>query len=370
MIDEDAKYFCLSGDIPVGGPSTWQVVDWDRRHVVSVTMDGEQDDDDLAIEHYSRLNHQISPETYRIYVSESAEIISTHDDAKDDGIQTIRRDELQEIDRLGPDADIVEYLPGAGESARKVDKHLEAVFKYYFMWQYAKASWKEMSMWMRLPWHPNIVSFDRFVIDELNGSVVGFNSIYVPGGNVEDNKSHVFKMKWLHQLIKVVDELNLIYGISHQDIAPRNLLVNEVTDSIMLFDFNFAARINHPPEEGEAYDETRNDIKGVIFTAFEIITQDDSIRSMPHEDQNIDDLGLEWVKHPDVTLDHPVESYQILLQEWKKRRAEHVYRAKDARSIDWPSMSKPPQKSYRATTVNGESLDTMVDNFYERRQSI
>ncbi|WXC61599.1 hypothetical protein SNK03_007475 [Fusarium graminearum] len=105
-------------------------------------MDGEQDDDDLAIEHYSRLNHQISPETYRIYVSESAEIISTHDDAKDDvnycihypslqdahlpeGIQTIRRDELQEIDRLGPDADIVEYLPGAGESARKVDKHVE-----------------------------------------------------------------------------------------------------------------------------------------------------------------------------------------------------------------------------------------------------
>ncbi|WXC61600.1 hypothetical protein SNK03_007476 [Fusarium graminearum] len=169
----------------------------------------------------------------------------------------------------------------------------QAVFKYYFMWQYAKASWKEMSMWMRLLWHPNIVSFDRVVIDELNGSVVGFNSIYVPGGNVEDNKSHVFKMKWLHQLIKVVDELNLIYSISHQDIAPQNLLVNEVTDSIMLFDFNFAARINHPPEEGEAYDETRNDIKGVIFTAFEIITQDDSIRSMPHEDQNIDDLGLE-----------------------------------------------------------------------------
>ncbi|UZP40195.1 hypothetical protein NXS19_008011 [Fusarium pseudograminearum] len=381
MIDEDSKYFSLSGDILVGGPSTWHVVDWDRRHVVSVTMDGEQDDDDLAIEHYSRLHDQISPETYRIYVSESGEIISTHTDANDDvnycihypslqdahlpeGIQTIRRDELQEIDRLGPDADLVAYPTGAGESAQK------AVFKYYFMWQYAKASWKEMSMWMRLPRHPNIVPFDRVVIDELNGSVVGFTSIYVPGGNLEDNRSRTFKLKWLHQLIEVVDELNLVYGISHQDIAPRNLLVDEVTDSIMLFDFNFAARINHPPEEGEAYDEARNDVKGVIFTIFEIITQDDSIRSMPHEDQNVDALGLDWAKHPDVTLDHPVESYQTLLQEWQKRRAEHVHQAKDARSIDWPSMPKPPQKSYRATTVNGESFDTMVDNVFERRQSM
>ncbi|KAM0306884.1 hypothetical protein ACHAPM_001461 [Fusarium culmorum] len=344
-------------------------------------MDGEQDDDDLAIEHYSRLNHQISPETYRIYVSESGEIISTHTDANDnvnyyihypsledaslpEGIQTIRRDELQELDRLGPDADLVEYLPGAGESAQKV------VFKYYFMWQYAKASWKEMSMWMRLPLHPNIVPFDRVVIDELKGSVIGFTGIFVPGGNLEDNKTRVFKMKWLHQLIEVVDELNLVYGISHQDIAPRNLVVDDETDSIILFDFNFAARINHPPEEGEAYDEARNDVKEVIFTTFEIITQDDSIRSLTHEDQNTDDLGLEWVKHSDVRLDHPVESYQTLLQEWQKRRAEHVHQAKDARSIDWPSMTKPPQKSYRATTVNGESFDVMEDKFFERRQSM
>ncbi|KAF5230158.1 hypothetical protein FAUST_9951 [Fusarium austroamericanum] len=195
-------------------------------------------------------------------------------------------------------------------------------------------------MWMRLPRHPNIVPFDRVVIDELNGSVVGFNSIFIPGGSLEENKSRTFKLKWLHQLIEVVDELNLVYGISHQDIAPRNLLVDEATDSIMLFDFNFAARINNPPDEGKAYDEARNDVKGVLFTTFEITTQNDSIWSMLHKDQNNDDLGLEWAKHPDVTLDHPVKSYQNLLQEWQKRRAELFYQEKDARSIDWPPMPK------------------------------
>lgn len=54
MIDGDSKYLCLRGDIPISGPSTWHIVDWDQRRVVSVTMDGEQDDDSLAIEYFSR----------------------------------------------------------------------------------------------------------------------------------------------------------------------------------------------------------------------------------------------------------------------------------------------------------------------------
>ncbi|KAI6778045.1 uncharacterized protein J7T54_007653 [Emericellopsis cladophorae] len=159
-----------------------------------------------------------------------------------------------------------------------------------------------MNLWMRLPCHPNIVPFDRIVIDELEGRVVGFTSGYVPGGNLEENKSRVFRLKWLQQLIKVVDDLNLEYGIAHQDIAPRNLLVDEPTDSVRLFDFNFAARINYPsPGKGENYLEDRNDIKGVIFTTYEIITQDNSLRSMPHEDQSLDNLGLK-PKPPQKTI--------------------------------------------------------------------
>ena len=193
---------------------------------------------------------------------------------------------------------------------------LQVVFKYYFMRQYAQMAWKEMNLWMRLPRHPNIVPFDRIVVEELEGRVVGFTNDYLPGGTLKENPSRVFKLKWLRQLTQVVDDLNLRHGVAHQDIAPRNVLVDGSTDSLMLFDFNFAARINYPsPGEGESYVEDRNDVKGVIFTVYEIITRDNSLRNMPHEEQNLDDLDMEWVKHAEVELDHPVASYQLMLRE-------------------------------------------------------
>jgi hypothetical protein len=137
MIDENSKYFSMSGNIPVGGPSTWHIVDWDQRRVVSVTLDGEQDDESLAIECFSRYSSHLSPDIHRIYVSNTGKIISTYADAKNDptccvhypvfdkvlfppDILTIRRNELEELDRLGPDADLVAYPPCSGRSAKKV----------------------------------------------------------------------------------------------------------------------------------------------------------------------------------------------------------------------------------------------------------
>lgn len=248
------------------------------------------------------------------------------------------------------------------------------MFKYYFMWQYAPMSWKELNLWMRLPRHPNVVPFDRIVVDELEGRVVGFTNSYIPGGNLEENKSRVFRLEWLQQLIKVVDDLNLQYGIAHQDIAPRNLLVDESTNSIMLFDFNFAARINHPlPGEGESYLIERNDVKGVIFTIYEIITQDDGLRSVPHEEQNLDDLRREWVKHPEVKLDHPVASYQLMLQEWQECRAgdlDAIHLSNVPEAIDWPSRPKPPQKTISLKDAYGQPAYFTVDKGCERRQDV
>ncbi|KAF5551129.1 kinase [Fusarium phyllophilum] len=383
MIDHESRYFALSGDIPVGGPTTWHIVDWDQRRVVSVTMDGEQDDESLAIEHFSRYSDQLSPAIYRIHLSHTGEIIWTSTDPKNDttccvhypslhdaylpeGVQTVQRDKLEELKRLGPDADlVVMYYPFI-----KLTLEL-AVFKYYFLWQYAQMSWKEMNLWMRLPHHPNIVPFDRVVVNEVEGRVVRFTSNYIPSRNLEQNKSRVFKLKWLQQLIRVVDDLNLEYGIAHQDIAPRNLLIDEPKDSIMLFDFNFAARISCPsPGEGESYFEDRNDVNGVIFTAYEIITQDDSLRSMPHEDQNLGNLGSKWTKHSEVKLDHPVESYRLTLQEWRERREGGSHPGNVPRPIVWPAMPKPPQKTISLKTVQGQTTSVTVDSWYERRQDI
>ncbi|RWA05819.1 hypothetical protein EKO27_g9282 [Xylaria grammica] len=385
MIDDASKYYSLSGDIPVGGPSTWHITDWDQRRVVSVTMDGEQDDDNAAIQHFRRYSSQLPLNVYRIHLSDAGEIISMYTDVENDrtccvhypllseisvpeGVLTVRRDELEELDRLGPDADLVSYPPCSGTSATRV------VFKYYFLWQYAHMSWKEMNLWMRLPRHPNIVPFDKIVLDELEGRVVGFTNSYIPGGSLEENKSRVFKLEWLKQLIDVVDLLNLRYGIVHQDIAPRNLLVDGSTDSIKLFDFNYAARINRSPlPQGESYVEHRNDVKGVIFTTYELITQNYNLRRVPHEKQNLKDLTIEWIKHPEVKLDHSVASYQLMLQEWQERRAGNLHGAHAGaapEAIDWPSRPKPPLKTISLGTRNGQPSYVTVENWDERRQDI
>ncbi|KAI0973760.1 hypothetical protein F4678DRAFT_425803 [Xylaria arbuscula] len=384
MIADDSKYFSLSGYIPVGGPSTWHIIDWDQRRVVSVTMDGEQDSEDIAIEHFSRHSSHLPPNVYRIYVLDSGEVILTYTDSENDQtccvhypflseistpqeIPTVRRDELEELERLGPDADLVSYPRCSGASATK------AVFKYHFLWQYAHMSWKEMNLWMRLPCHSNIVPFDKIVLDELEGRVVGFTSSYVPGGNLEENKSRIFKLKWLKQLIEVVDLLNLRYGIAHQDIAPRNLLVDGSTDSIKLFDFNFAARIGRSSlGEGESYVKERNDVKGVIFTMYELVTQDYSLRGVPHKEQNLEDLTIEWIKAPEVKLDHPVASYQAVLQDWQGRRAGnlHFHAGDTPEPIDWPSRPQPPQETISLKDANGKPLCLTVDSWYERRQDV
>lgn len=92
----------------------------------------------------------------------------------------------------------------------------------------------------------------------------------------------IFKLKWLLQLTKLVDDLNLKFGIEHQDIAPRNLTVDETTDNIMLFDFNSSSRIGGPLRNGETvFNFEQNDVKEVIFTLYEILTQDYEIRYAP-----------------------------------------------------------------------------------------
>jgi serine/threonine protein kinase len=117
------------------------------------------------------------------------------------------------------------------------------VFKYFFLYQHMSFIWHEVGVWVRLPKHPNIVPFDKVVVDELEGRLVGFTTPFIPGGTVDENKDRPFKLKWLKQLMGVVDYMNLDLGVAHQDISPWNLLVDEATDSILLFDFNMSARL-------------------------------------------------------------------------------------------------------------------------------
>lgn len=68
------------------------------------------------------------------------------------------------------------------------------VFKYYFLFQFLYSRWHEMNLWMRLPPHPNIAPFDRIVLAELHGHIVGFISLYISGSTVYENKSR--ELSW------------------------------------------------------------------------------------------------------------------------------------------------------------------------------
>lgn len=123
------------------------------------------------------------------------------------------------------------------------------------------------------------------MVEKLQGKehIVGFTTRYIAGGTLAAEGCRVFKLKWLKQLLCVIDNLNFKYGIQHQDVAPRNILLHEATDDIMLFDFNNSARMNAPFDPrlgGTNFDEHRDDVKGVIFTLYEIITRNKQSRNI------------------------------------------------------------------------------------------
>ncbi|PTB35798.1 hypothetical protein M441DRAFT_62531 [Trichoderma asperellum CBS 433.97] len=295
------------GGIFPGGPSDWYVLDWDQRRTIAVTMDEEQESPDVAIGHLKRHIDTLGPDVCAIHLSQDGELISVSTKPEDDQttcvyypplqhvecpshVKTVLRSDLIELDRFGPNTDLVSYIPG---------------------------------------------------------------------GTLSQNKSRVFKLEWLRQLTSVVDDLNLKHGIAHQDISARNLLVEPKTNALMLFDFNYSGRIG-----GIGYGEDRDDVKGVIFTLYEIITRDAHFRDVRHSEQNPADVqGLEeWVKHPDVKLDHPVSEYRAVLNDWVDkrqagRRISHYTEAPEY--IDWPEFPEPPAEDVAlvSTTVKWVLLE-------------
>lgn len=119
------------------------------------------------------------------------------------------------------------------------------------------------------------------VLDNTSGGIVGLTTLFIPGGTLKDNNATTrpFRLRWFNQLLSVVDDLNFTYGMMHQNIAARNLVIDE-DDDLRIFDFNYSIMID------KHYTPDRDDLKGVIFTLFETITLDEHYRDVPHTRQD------------------------------------------------------------------------------------
>ena len=100
----------------------------------------------------------------------------------------------------------------------------------------------------------------------------------------------------------------------HQDIAPRNLLIDPHSDKLILSDFNFAARGKDRLIHGQ------DDVSSIVFTLYELITDDTYFMSIPPWIRNIDMVQsiLEWPCNRE--LDADVSVFRNFLNEWAAKK--------------------------------------------------
>jgi hypothetical protein len=204
-------------------------------------------------------------------------------------------------------------------------------------------------------------------LDELTASrVVGFTIRYVAGATLDkDGSVGLFKLKWLKQLLQTVDDLNLKHGITHQDIARRNLMVDPAADSLVLIDFNVACRAG-TVKQGSSNPEgkwgERDDVKGVLVCLYDYITRDPTLKDTGEPPfyaymlQQLDEKDFldpaKWIKHPDVKLDHDVAEFYFVLMDWvrKRRAGKPLARYTDApEHLEWPQLPARDTVALRAS---------------------
>ena len=131
---------------------------------------------------------------------------------------------------------------------------------------------------------------------------------------------------------QVVDFLNYKLGITHNDMAPRNLFIDPSTDDLILFDFNYSERTGYMDGRGGCMImrsmKERNDVKGAVMTVHELLTRDPRYEggAQLHKLDEADLLAgpEKWVKHPEVQLEPGVDviDYYNELMRWVKAHVE------------------------------------------------
>lgn len=275
-----------------------------------------------------------------------------------DTFGTIARDQLVEVKRIRPGADLV--VPKSSASS---DTNEWLVFKYYTSKVTMDEIWNAVHICARLGSHPNIMPLRHLVVDEADPSrVVGYTAPWFHGGSL-DHFTGTFKLKWAKQLFQAVDDLHLKYGIVHNALFSANLVIDRATDNLVVIDFGDAVRIGTGPPGSYLYDyraaidatlnTNRNlkypdslkyrpsivrDIGHVCRLIFSAVTRDSS-----HRVRDIKKGG--WRKHPNAELDSPAHAFRKALMDWLEvRNAAPIicHWTEASEPLDYPDYMPPP----------------------------
>ncbi|POS70090.1 hypothetical protein DHEL01_v211514 [Diaporthe helianthi] len=350
------------------------IIDWDQRRTIAVATAWAEDDEAFFFDALAEHIDDIPSNIMQIEVGERGELLNSTAELDEDwtmipfypspsdypSLPQIRREQLIELDRMGVQVDLCENTLATSPEPKLV------VYKYYTNEGNISIIWDELNCLLRIPKHPNIVPFNTLVIDQVEGKdkVVGFTTPFIPGGTILDNISRPFKVKHLLQLLSTIDYLNLTLGIVHGDITPYNLLIDNTTDNLLIFDFNLAYRLGADNISSDSYDPSRNDVKFAAFTLYEIITRDTHLRDENHPSELDASMILEtnssapaWEKHEDVVLDAPVAEYKRHLIEWMAQRAEGdaeeqaTSRSQAPSAVNWPPLPEFPEVPFCGTMI-------------------
>lgn len=363
-MSEGQSYFGSSED-----PQTMthcNVWDWDQLRMIKVKGTAKlfPPDEDVEVLILAQFADFLSPKVCAVTIDDEGLISEVSTDLEEDdtmfigyipfstaeslqGSPKIHYSKLQELDRLGPGVDLSLYYHESGIS-QKVAFKFNPIGKPRRL----QMAWDELNLLKSLPPHPNLLPLDRVVLEDVESRVIGFTTKYIPGGTLDTSKQP-FRFKWLQQLTQLVDDLNLNLGIMHQDIAPRNLLIDPETQNILLFDFDWIACGERNLLKG------RDDVTGVVFTLYELITGDQSFTDIPHWERSMQRVqGMsEWICNRN--LDSDVSTFRNFLNEWVKTRntGDDMQRYLNApKRLRWPDPPTPPDYSVpyeHGTTVDG-----------------
>ncbi|KAG9953303.1 hypothetical protein KCU85_g1403, partial [Aureobasidium melanogenum] len=346
------------------------VMDFDQRRHYRIRgpssflrLDHEREGVD-AIEVLKRYMNELDPAVHTINVDATGALVSTSSDPEEDpqaaifypslldapGLQNcymIEMAKLTELDRIMPGVDLVNYEDDDG-TTKKV------VFKNTPIMQYRHRRWREIIMLHGLPAHPNLVPLDRIVVDDTTSQhILGFTVPYLPAPSLDKDHTQTFRLDWLHELTSLVDYLNLELRIANQDIAPRNLICLEQAPTgsqLKMIDFEYATAMGLP-----WHVEEFNDVKGVIFTLYEIITLDNSYRKVHLSEQDPDlVMNLEhWPCRREI--DAEVDTFRLHLKEWVTSR--RALSQSPTTPPPFPEMPKPRPVMYDLYTKEPVQMD-------------